>query len=257
MQQRRDRRYLALAALGGILAASTLTVHAQDAAAPAAPAEPKKSKWEASAAVGATLTRGNSKTLLVTGNIQGLRKWDKNELSLGADGAYGENDDVKNTESLHGFVQYNRLFTERFYGYGRVDGLHDGIADIAYRVTLSPGVGYYFIKNDTTYLSGEVGPGAVIEKKGGVEQKYWTLRVAQKFEHKFGKRARVWESLEYLPQVDDFTNYIRNGEIGVDASLTEKLSLTTYLQDTYNNVPAAGRKKNDLRWVTGVRYKFL
>lgn len=239
------------------MVACSMTVQAQETPTSAPPDEPKKSQWEASAFMGATLTRGNSKTLLVTGNIQGLRKWDKNELRLGADGAYGESDGIKNTESVHGFVQYNWLFTERLYGYARADGLHDGIADITYRVALSPGVGYYFIKNPTTFLSGEVGPGAVIEKKGDFENEYWTLRVGQKFEHKFGKRARLWESLEYLPQVDDFTNFILNAEVGIDASLTGKLSLTTYLQDTYNNVPALGRKKNDLKWVTGIRYKFL
>ena len=256
MQQLRDRSYVLVASLGGLLAASSLTVNAQAAATPAAPVEPKKPKWETSAFVGATLTRGNSKTLLVTGNILTLHKWEKNELSLGADGTYGENDDVKNNESLHGFVQYNRLFTERLFGYARADALHDGIADIEYRVTLSPGAGYYFIKSDKTTLSGEVGPGVVIEKKGAVEQQYWTLRVAQKFEQKLSKVARVWESLEYLPQVDDFNNYILNAEIGLEAALTEKLSLATFLQDSYNNVPAPGREKNDLKWVTGIKYKF-
>ena len=38
------------------------------------------------------------------------------------------------------------MFTDRFYGYARVDALHDGIADVEYRVTLSPGVSYYFAK---------------------------------------------------------------------------------------------------------------
>ena len=113
---------------------------------------PAKPLWDTSAHVGLTLTRGNSQTLLAAGDIAATRKWDKNEILLGADAVYGENKNVvhrvneKNSESVHGFGQYNRLFTERFYGYLRLEGLHDAIADIDYRLSVSPGVGYYFIK---------------------------------------------------------------------------------------------------------------
>ena len=57
-----------------------------------------------------------------------------------------------------GFGQYNRLFSERAYGYFRVDGLHDGVADIDYRLTVGPGVGYYLIKATNTTFRGEFGP---------------------------------------------------------------------------------------------------
>ena len=147
----------------------TNTSHGQ-AAAPAPPPAPK---WEKSAALGLTLTEGNSDTLLVTGNLLASRKGERNELAFGVDGTYGENNDVKNNETLHGFGQYNRLFTDRFYGYARLDGLHDAIADVEYRFTFSPGVGYYFIKNDQTRLSAEIGPGYIYEKQGDDERGFF------------------------------------------------------------------------------------
>jgi putative salt-induced outer membrane protein len=219
-------------------------------------------KWEGSAAAGATLTRGNSHTFLATASIVDTGKWDKNELQLGADGAYGKTEinNVNNetAETLHGFVQYNRLFTDRFYGYGRVDGLHDGIADIDYRVALSPGAGYYVIKTDKQDLSGEVGPGFIYEKLGGKTDDYFTLRIAEKYNLKISDRARLWETLEFLPQVDKFDNYIVNFEIGIetDLSATKKFSLRTFLDDTYNSKPAEGRLKNDLKLVSAIAYKF-
>jgi putative salt-induced outer membrane protein YdiY len=214
--------------------------------------------WDISAAAGLTLTRGNSKTLLFTGNILGEKKWEqKNELSLGVDGVYGENSGVKNAESLHGFGQYNRLFTERLFGYLRVEGLHDAIADIKYRLTVSPGLGYYFIKQADTTFRGEVGPGYLYEKDSdGSHHSYMTLRLAERFEHKLNDHAKVWEAAEILPQVDKFDNYIINAEVGVETAMTKKLSLQTYLQDTYHSQPAAGRLKNDLKLVAGVKYKF-
>ena len=250
MHKNNKTRFAAIAAAVFV----TLNVSAQTNA-PATPPEPKP-KWDTSAAAGLTLTRGNSDTVVFTANILANRKGTPNEWSLGADATYGENNSVKNNESLHGFVQYNRLVTERFYGYARADLLHDEIADVKYRLTVSPGVGYYFIKNDKTTLSGEVGPGFIYERQGGKEKSYLTLRVGEKFEHKFTAKTRVWQSLEILPQVDHFKNTIVIGEVGVEAGLTEKLSLRSYIQDTYDNEPAPGREKNDLKLVTAIAYKF-
>ena len=227
------------------------------AAAPAEAAkEPPKNPWVTTASIGFSLTRGNSETLLVTGNVLSEKKWDKNELRLGVDGTYGEDHDTTNAEQVHGFGQYNRLFTERFYGYGRLDALHDGIADVDYRVTLSPGAGYYFVKNKSTTFSGEVGPGFIMERQGGDDRNYFTLRIAERAEHKLNDRVRLWESVEYLPQVDDFNNYIINAEIGIDTAITKKLSLKVFVVDTYDNDPAPDRKKNDLKLVTALAYKF-
>ena len=235
--------------LGTVASAQTATN------APAA-APPPKPAWDTSASLGITLTRGNSKTLLATANILSEHKWDQNEIHLGADAAYGEDHDVKNTESLHGFAQYNRLFTERLFGYARVDALHDAIADLRYRVTLSPGAGYYFIKNASTTLSGEIGPGFIDEELGHRTHQYLTLRIAERLEHKLNDRVKLWESVEYLPQVDKFSHYIINSEAGIDSALTKKLSLKVFAQDTYNSQPAADREKNDLKLVTAIAYHF-
>ena len=231
---------------------------------PPAPAEEKKPKWETSAAAGLTLTRGNSETLLGTVNIATAKKWPKNELSFGADATYGETKlpgagaSTKNAEATHGFGQYNRLLTDRFFGYARLDALHDAVADVEYRFTLGPGAGYYFIKSDTTTLSTEVGPGMVFEKLRSVEHNYLTLRVSERLQRKISDRARIWQSAEILPQVDNLDNYLINGELGIEADLTKdkKFVLRSYIQDTFDNEPAPSRKKNDLKWVTAIAYKF-
>ena len=233
-----------------VLAACSAFGQAQD------PALQKEPGWEKSAALGLTLTRGNSKTLLFTGNLQATRKSAENEWNLGADATYGENEDVKNAENIRGYGQYNRLFTERFFGYARLEAFHDDIADIDYRITVGPGVGYYFVKEPAMTLRGEVGPSFVHEKQGGQTDNYLTLRVAERFDWKINERAKIWQGLEFLPQVDDFDNFIVNAEVGLETSITTKLSLRTYVQDTYDNEPAADRQKNDLKFVSALAYKF-
>lgn len=212
--------------------------------------------WDTTATLGATLTRGNSRTLMLSGNIQSTKKWDQNEVNLGADAVYGENNRIKSSEAIRGYGQYNRLFNERLFGYARIEALHDAVADIEYRVSVSPGAGYYFLKEPRFTLRGEVGPGYVFENVGGRNQDYATLRVAERGEYRINDRAKLWESLEFVPQVDRFSNYVINGEIGIETAITKKLSQTTFIQNTYRNEPAAGRMKNDIKLVAGVTYKF-
>jgi len=237
----------AFAAAAGLSLLAAPSVLAQDA-----PANP----WKSSAALGLTLTQGNTETLLGTANILSGRSWGKNEISLGADATYGKDHSVKNAEAFRGFAQYNWLFQERFFGYLRADALHDAIADVEYRVTLSPGVGYYFIKNDTMSLRGEAGPAFVLEKLGSKTHDYLTLRLAERFDWKITATSTLWQSAEVLPQVDRFQNFLINAELGLETALTEKLSLRNVLQDTYKSEPAPNRKKNDVKLVTQIAYKF-
>ena len=180
------------------------------------------------------------------------------------DGAYGrskipgQTETTTTAELLHGFTQYNQLFTDRFYGFGRVEGVHDGVADLKYRVSLSPGAGYYFIKNTNTDLCAEVGPGYVFQKQDDDSISYAMVRFGEKFHQALSDRARLWQTAEWPPQVDKFKNYVINAELGIEADLTKdkKLALRSYVTDTFNSEPAPDRKKNDLTWVTAIAYKF-
>ena len=262
---------MAAGLLTAIILAAPATVQAQDA-------KPEEKKgWETSANAGVTLARGNSKSFMATAGINTARKWSKDEALLGASGGYGESTDVqradnvrpddttKSADYLKGFGQWNHLFTERFYGGIRLDAIHDDIADVNYRFTLSPLVGYYFIKDPSTTLAAEVGPSFVYEQVGGDEDSYLGARLAERFEHKFKSGARIWQTAEIIPQVDDVENFIVNFELGVEAPLSKKSSLRVVLQDTYDNQPAVAsglapgthyKLKNDLKLIAGFSYKF-
>jgi putative salt-induced outer membrane protein YdiY len=180
------------------------------------------------------------------------------------EGLYGESKltggtkSTETAESLQATAQDNVRFTERLFGYGRLEGLHDGISDIEYRVTMAPGAGYYFIKNKVTDLSLEAGPAYIYEKLDDHSHNFATLRVAEKFHYAISAHARAWETLEFLPQVDNFDNYIANAELGVEASLnkSDRLMLRTVLQDTYDSIPAPGRLKNDIKLIASIAFKF-
>ena len=189
--------------------------------------------WQQTLTLGLTMARGNQDSSLATGKFLAQRKSATNEFSLGLDGAYGENNTIKNYETLHGFGQANHFFTRHAFAFGRIDGLHDGIKDIDYRFTVSPGVG-----------------------QGSVDETYAAWRVAERFEYKLNATTRLWQGAEFIPQVDKPENYIVNADLGIEVAITKKMGLQIYLQDNFVSQPVAGYKNNDLRLVSGVSFKF-
>jgi putative salt-induced outer membrane protein YdiY len=224
--------------------------------------------WHGDVATGLSLARGNANTFMLNGEAVTENVWDKNDLKLGADGQYGFNNWGQSTnrhdatqqsvaaEAIHGFTEYKRLFTERFYGSGRIDGFHDDVASLQYRVVVGPAAGYYFIKSAASKLNLEAGPSFIKERLGHEDKSYVTLRVSEHGEHSFGKAAKVWEQVTYLPQVDDFSNYLLNSEVGVEAALNAHFSLRVVGDDTFNSRPALGKKENDVILISSLVYKY-
>lgn len=224
--------------------------------------------WKSSLTAGLTLTRGNSHSLMYYGGIDTAKKTPNNEYLLGASGSYGSQDSKQNVNTYGAYSQWNHLFTERFYDYIRVEARRDIVADVDYRLTIGPGVGYYLIKDTNTTLSVESGAGVEFQRIGETtlvgtnsvhsydSQTFATIRFAEKFEHKFNSHARVWQSVELLPQVDEIDNYIVNFELGLETLLTKSISLKTFMVDNFASQPASDRQKNDFKLVSGLSYKF-
>ncbi len=244
-------------------AGSAQAQQAAAAPAPAAAAPPPK-PWQNKITAGVTLSRGNSDSVMATVGAESKRKWnDHDELFLNAAFGYGETKDkatgdyIKSDDYFTASAQWNHLFTPKLYGGLKLDFRHDDVADLDYRFTVSPLAGYYFIKTAHDTLAGEVGPGWVYEKQGGDTDNFFTIRFGERYEHKFGDKARFWESVEYLPQIDDWANnYLINAEAGIETSITKSVSLRLVAQDNYNNQPATDREKNDFKLIAALSYSF-
>ncbi|MBM4154719.1 MAG: DUF481 domain-containing protein [Lentisphaerae bacterium] len=243
--------------IGAVVCAAAVTAGAAWAQAPAAPA----AKNERSFNAGLTLTDGNSETLaanaslIAEGEKQGLGSY-----RIGLEGNYGEStvDEITSTTvgNAKGFGSVRRTLSDRFYANIDATALHDDIAEIKYRTTLGPGLGVYLVKNDRVGLSFDVGPSYIWETVGAIKDDYLALRAAQRLDVRFSANAKLWESVEYVPDVEDFDSYLVNAELGVEASLTERIVLRLVLQNKYDSTPSTGLEKNDLSLVSGLGVKF-
>jgi putative salt-induced outer membrane protein YdiY len=243
----------------GILATGIFTLFL--AVASVAWAQADTNTWHGDGAFGLSLAKGNANTLLLSSSATAHREWGQNVLKLGADGQYGLNDWGKSNETqsannVHGFIEYNRFFTERFYGSARIDGSHDDLAEVRYRVIVGPAAGYYFIKGEKWKLNGEVGPSFISERLGSDNNNYVTLRLSGHTEYSFNKNAKVWGNIDYLPKVDDFGSYLLNSEIGAEAAFNARFSLRVVAADKYNSRPATGRDTNDITLISALVCKY-
>jgi len=219
---------------------------------------PEKIKWETTAAAGFTLTSGNSETMLATLSLESKRKLKSNETLLGVAGGYGEDDGTKNTDFFNAYGQFNHFFNERLYDGIRLDGSHDGVANLNYRFRITPLIGYYLIKGTNTTLSVEVGPSAVFEEYDNQDpEDYLGIRFGEKFEHKLSDTTKIWQSVDYVPKVDEWTDkYTITAEAGISTSINKQWSLRVVIQDIYDSNPAPGNEDNDFRVLAGTEYKF-
>ena len=132
----------------------------------------------------------------------------------------------------------------------------DDISDLNYRVTLSPLAGYYIIKKPNTSLSVEAVLSLITEKQGGVDKTYMAARVAERYEYKFGWTRKSGNRSNGCPRSTISTTGSLISKRGVSAPISKGFEVRLLLQDNYDNQPAAGRLKNDMKLVAGVGYKF-
>ena len=229
--------------------------------------------WTTALNAGLTMTDGNSETMAA--NVGLATEGEKDGLGsviAGADFNYGESTvsstatdpatgesvvtetEETTVENAKAFVNVKKTLSPKTFAY--VDGsvLYDDVALIDYRATLGPGLGFYLLKNDKRQLSLEAGPSYVWEKVDGASNDYLALRFAERYSCQATKTAKLVQSLEYLPEAEDFDNYLLTAEIGVEAAMNDHLSLRVVLQDKYDSTPAAGAERNDLSLIAGLGF---
>lgn len=213
-------------------------------------------EWERNVSLGFNQTRGNSDTLLYRVAARGEQVADRYEWLIELNWTYGESDKEKNNEFGRFLMEHKRLLGKRWYAEAMLEASYDAVKDLDYRVIVGPALGYFFLRDKTFRLSTEIGPSYVAQKQGGESEEFIALRLAENFSYRINKQLRVWQSIEYLPRIDDYEQYLLNSEVGVESAISTAMSLGITLQHRYDNRPAEDAKRNDLFLVSTLKYTF-
>ena len=216
----------------------------------------EKDAWKRDVELGIDTARGNRDILRVDGSVRAAKETEENYYFLKAAGRYGESDDEKDAENATGEAKLQHKLTERTYA--ALDGnlFHDRLADLSYRARGSLSLGRHFIASDRTVLSAELGPGYVAERKGGEEEGFLAGRAAQYLEFLVTDSLQVWQTVEFVQNLEDSAVFFVNAELGLETVLVSSLSLRFTVEDRYDSNPADGKEANDLLTATALSWSF-
>lgn len=235
--------------------------------------DPEAETWHGSVNASYQSNRGN--TYKNTGSLLAdvNRRWEKDRVKANFGYYYSETgtskqDKEKDTDRWEIEAQHDHFWSAAFYGYenGRLE--RDDIAGLDSRLRLGVGGGYQWLDKSKYDAIGvlsfnqELGAAWIRadyqEKDPDAEKSYATLRYAHHLTWlpKWSDGVEAFHNLEYLPQVDDWENYLMKADIGLTTKIIGNIDLLAKIEWDYNSRPSVGRKSSDTRYIIGLGYKW-
>ena len=120
-----------------------------------------------------------------------------------------------------------------------------------------PGVGYHLIKGSNFVLNTEVGFDYRAELRSeDADMSHFYGRLGENSTWKINTRFSLDHRFEYLPSVEDPTQFRLRGEANLRYWLLKNLSLNLTFQDSYDTAPAKDVTPNDMQVRSSVGVKF-
>jgi putative salt-induced outer membrane protein len=233
------------AVLGAAMVASLM-------AAPAAHAD-----WTGKGEAGLIVSRGNSESTSANAKLDIAREsgnW-KNSAFLGI--LYGKNASFTTGQRIEAKYQLDRKISERMFWFGALRGEQDKFSGFAYQATLSTGLGYKFIDDESTKLTGTFGigyrrlrpelltkdaAGQVIARQKLDATGDAIATAGLDFSHVLTKSTKI---LNKLAIESGSKNTLVANDLALQVSMTDALALSVGYGVRYNTDPPAGAKKSD------------
>ena len=243
------------------------------AVAAVAPVPKPPETWHGSVNASFNAARGNTydNTWGVIANLN--RRFEKDRLNLDFGYHYSENSQSgghkQKTEDRWEFeAKHDHFWWEKVYNYEDLRYDRDMIQSLEARYRLGLGGGYQWLEKQDALNVGkftfqqELGVNYIKEeyedndddKKDG----YCALRYAHKFawEPKWREGLEFFHNFEVMPEVDEWEKLLVKADAGFTTKLIYDFDLLCKIEWDYNSKPADGRKKDDLRYIVGLGYKW-
>jgi hypothetical protein len=222
--------------------------------------------WEGGLDAGLNLTRGNSDTKDILIAFRGVRKTDRDKLTLYVQTIYSTDD--LSTAQPHttanenkGGARFDRNFTSRFFVFANADFMADALQDLNLRSVLGGGIGYHLIARERTTLDLFGGANFTRENYVEVKRSLAAGQPGEEFTKKLGKSTVLTQSLTFFPDLSNQggsgINYRTNFSFGTVTRINRWLGWENNMSDTYVTNPPVGKKQNEFVFTSGLNLAFL
>jgi putative salt-induced outer membrane protein len=229
-----------------LLAVALLTAFASTAEA----------QWSGAAELGLVITKGNSDTSTVNGKIA-VKHEDTAWLHEGSLLALrAESDEGVTAERWEVAAKSGYKINDISYLYGSYRHEDDNFAPFERQTTIAVGYGRQVIKDDSTLLSFEIGPGYKWADPVSTEQSSegeGVLRGQMEFKHAFNANTSIYDT--FLLESGSDNTFAQN-DAGVQVKMTESLALKAGLLVRHNTETEAPTKKTDTLTTLNLVYGF-
>jgi putative salt-induced outer membrane protein len=229
------------------------------------PYPPEKPRWTGAIVGGIAGSSGNSKdfTASLNANASIRRKDPDDRISLLGNYYFKRQEDVgtgvKTTTEDEWLVkgQYDRFLSEKLYAFFSMTVERDRIAGLDLRLNPAVGVGYQWVERADFNFRTEAGIGYIYDDfRSGDTEETVALRLAYHLDKKLTDRLAMFHNLEYLPSFEDPADFLLKTDVGVRADLTDSFFTQASIAWEHDSQPAPGAKKDDLKYLVGVGWKF-
>ena len=220
-------------------------------------------QWNGALVAGGLLSRGNSNTESLNVSIEATRRSADDRLSASAGYVYSRQEDPDDGEKTttadnwFGAGKYDYFFSEKLYGFAAVRVEHDTVAGLELRLTPSVGVGYQWVERPDLNFSTDAGLAWVYEDyDGGDSEEHVAARLAYHFDTKINDKVAFLHNLEYLPSLEDLSDFNVIADAAVRTTLTKTMFAEVKVEWRHDATPAPDARKNDQRFLLGVGWTF-
>ena len=234
---------------------------------------PVAETWHGSVHVAYQSARGNTyeNSATVLANVN--RRWEKDRVNANFGYYYSETGPSKeamekSTDRWELEGQHDHFWVAKIYSYENARYEQDDIAGLDYRLRLGAGGGYQWLDGFNSDMTGkwsfnqEVGvawiKNSYVVRDPSADDSYATVRYAHHllYHPKWNSGIEGFHNLEFLPQVDDWDNYLIKADVGFTTKIVMNFDLLCKIEWDYNSMPSVGRKSSDIRYIIGLGYKW-
>lgn len=215
--------------------------------------------WEGTLSLGLDGAEGNNQAMNLHVGFNAQRRTELHLLYLDLDYNRRTTNTISTANRLYSQARYERLIPATSWSlFVDSTGEYDEFQDFDFRATAHAGVGYRYFKTSHAMLKSRFGSG-VSHEIGGPKNSYYApeLIVGLDYERRVSNRQKLIATVDYMPDVTDFTEYRLNSLAGWEFLLDQQtnLSLRLAVRNRYNSSPGTARP-NDLDYAALLLWKF-
>ncbi len=182
--------------------------------------------------------------------------WGPNGIELQLSYTYGEDDGVKNEESLFYGLEYTRDLNPRLFGFAKVQGSVDEFSSFESDTFVSFGAGYRILNTADSQWSVQAGPGyrfADFSDVASADISEGAFGVSSDYARKLTDTTFFTNDTDIITSSSDTVVY---NDLAISVSMTDSLALRTSVLTEYHTDPEPGFKNTDNTFGVSLVYSF-